>query len=177
MQLRVHLAWRVWGHALSLLHTNSSRRRACSAVSFLFFFSVILFLFGCAASSLQSGLLTSCGRWRLLSSCAVWAVHCGGFCCSSRVLEYRLSSCGTQTCGIFPDRGLNSRLLNWQADSLPLSHQGSPLVYRFSPKAAASQGRGHGPAWDPRWRGQRQRWGRQAGPGGQREARKVREPC
>ena len=29
-------------------------------------------------------------------------------------------------CGIFPDRGSNPCLLNWQADSLPLSHQGSP---------------------------------------------------
>ena len=29
-------------------------------------------------------------------------------------------------CGIFPDQGSNSCLLHWQADSLPLSHQGSP---------------------------------------------------
>ena len=29
-------------------------------------------------------------------------------------------------CGIFPDQGLNPCLLHWQADSLPLSHQGSP---------------------------------------------------
>ena len=28
--------------------------------------------------------------------------------------------------GIFPIRGWNSELLHWQADSLPLSHQGSP---------------------------------------------------
>ena len=28
--------------------------------------------------------------------------------------------------GIFPDQGLNLCLLYWQADSLPLSHQGSP---------------------------------------------------
>ena len=28
--------------------------------------------------------------------------------------------------GILPDQGLNSCLLQWQADSLPLSHQGSP---------------------------------------------------
>ena len=27
--------------------------------------------------------------------------------------------------GIFPTRGLNPGLLHWQADSLPLSHQGS----------------------------------------------------
>ena len=54
------------------------------------------------------------------------------------------SSCGTQAlagsvdvvdglrcfvaCGIFLDRGSNLCLLHWQADSLPLSHQGSPRI-------------------------------------------------
>ena len=28
---------------------------------------------------------------------------------------------------LFPDQGSNLCLLHWQADSLPLSHQGSPL--------------------------------------------------
>ena len=31
--------------------------------------------------------------------------------------------------GIFPDQELNSSLLHWQVDSLPLSHHGSPIVY------------------------------------------------
>ena len=31
--------------------------------------------------------------------------------------------------GIFPIQGLNPRLLLWQADSLPLSHQRSPMDY------------------------------------------------
>ena len=35
-------------------------------------------------------------------------------------------SCST-ACGIFPDQRLNPCLLYGQADSLPLSHQGSPL--------------------------------------------------
>ena len=30
--------------------------------------------------------------------------------------------------GIFPDQGLNPSLLHWQADSLLLSHQGSPFI-------------------------------------------------
>ena len=34
-------------------------------------------------------------------------------------------SCST-ACGIFPDQGLNPCPLHWQADSLPLSYQGSP---------------------------------------------------
>ena len=25
------------------------------------------------------GLFSSCGEWRLLSACGVWASHCGGF--------------------------------------------------------------------------------------------------
>ena len=36
-------------------------------------------------------------------------------------------------CGIFLDQGLNPRLLQRQADSLPLSHQGSLRNYNFWP--------------------------------------------
>ena len=36
-------------------------------------------------------------------------------------------SCST-ACGIFPDQGSNPCLLNWQADSQPLHHQGSPFL-------------------------------------------------
>ena len=50
--------------------------------------------------------------------------------------------------GIFPNQGLNPCLLHWQADSLPLSHQGSPhgvLIYRgdivTTGKASATEGR------------------------------------
>ena len=32
-------------------------------------------------------------------------------------------------CGIFPDQGSNPCLLHWQADSQPLRHQGSPLIF------------------------------------------------
>ena len=35
-------------------------------------------------------------------------------------------------CGIFPDQGLNLCLLHWQADSLPLNHEGSPWYSSFS---------------------------------------------
>ena len=83
---------------------------------------------------------------------AVWASHCGGFsCCRAQApgctgfsncgmwvqwlwlqsLEHRLSivvhglSCSLP-CGIFLDQGLNPCLLHWQADSLSVSHQGSP---------------------------------------------------
>ena len=33
---------------------------------------------------------------------------------------------GSAACGIFLDQGSNPCILHWQADSLPLSHQGSP---------------------------------------------------
>ena len=42
----------------------------------------------------------------------------------SVVVEQGLSC--SVTCGIFPDQGLNLCLLHWQADSLPLSHEGNP---------------------------------------------------
>ena len=95
----------------------------------------------------DSSLVTESGG----SSCHVQASLCTGFSCCCRALEcsgfsssgpwgpqlWRLGS-RAQTqwsqyaglvslpCGIFPDQGLNLCLLHWQADSSPLSHQGSP---------------------------------------------------
>ena len=57
--------------------------------------------------------LSSCGSWPLEHRLRSWVVH-------------ELSH--STACGIFPDQGWNPRLLHWQADSLPLSHQGSPEV-------------------------------------------------
>ena len=95
---------------------------------------------------------------RRYSSCTVWASHCNGLSCckaeaiellasvveawglricSSRALEHGLNSCGAQVCcamagGIFLDQGSNPCLLHWQADPLPLSHQGSlPVIFFF----------------------------------------------
>ena len=39
-------------------------------------------------------------------------------------------SCST-ACGIFLDQGSNPCLLNWQVDSLPMTHQGSLVVQFF----------------------------------------------
>ena len=62
-----------------------------------------------------------------------WTSHCCGFsCCRAQALEpLGFSSCGTWlSCptarGIFLDQGSNPCTLLWQADSLPLSHQGRP---------------------------------------------------
>ena len=88
---------------------------------------------------------------RLFSSC-VWASHCSGFprCRAHTVGRVGFGNYGTWAqkswfygsraeaqylihgfsfsvaCGTFPDQGSNSCLLHWQADSLPLSHKGSP---------------------------------------------------
>ena len=109
-----------------------------------------LFIFGRAGSLLLCGPFSSCSERGLLSSCSVWALHCGGFSwcgagalgqgdfssCGSWGLEHRLNSivvmhrlsCST-VYGIFLDEGSNPCLclLYWQLDSSPMNHQGSPL--------------------------------------------------
>ena len=51
----------------------------------------------------------------------------------SVVVPYRLS-CSIPACGIFPDQGSDLCLLHWQADSLSLSYQSSPVpcILKFS---------------------------------------------
>ena len=101
----------------------------------------------------EQGLSLAVNKWGLISSCSTQASHCGCFSyCSVWALENRVSVAVVQGsvavvpglestgsivvayglscpkgCGIFPDQGSNPCLLHWQADSLPLGHQGSPL--------------------------------------------------
>ena len=71
-------------------------------------------------------LLSSCGVF----SCGAWALgHVSFSSCGSRALRLGLSC--FEACGIFPDQGLNPYLLHWQADSLPLGHQGNPKKIFF----------------------------------------------
>ena len=66
--------------------------------------------------------------------CGARAPGCGGFSsCGFWALEHRRRSCGKQAqllCGmwIFPDQGSNPCVLHWQADAIPLDHQGNPLI-------------------------------------------------
>ena len=61
----------------------------------------------------------------LPSSCRVQASHCScSSYCGARAVSLQASV--VAACGIFPHQGSNLCLLHWQADSLPLSHQGSP---------------------------------------------------
>ena len=64
------------------------------------------------------GLITVAHR---LSSCSSQALSTG-----LTVVAYGLSC--SVACEIFPDQGSNPCLLHWQVDSLPLDHQGSPLI-------------------------------------------------
>ena len=73
------------------------------------------------------------------SSCSEWVSHCGGFsCCRAWAVEHMDSAVVAQglscsaACGIFLDQGSNPCLLHCQADSLPLSHQGSPQPFIYT---------------------------------------------
>ena len=82
---------------------------------------------GCSSSlslSDERELLSSCGSWASHCSgfsCGAWAFRCGGF-RSSKFGAYGLRC--SAAFGVILDRGSNQCLLHWQADSLPLSHQG-----------------------------------------------------
>ena len=80
-------------------------------------------------SSLQCVGFPCCGAGALgrtgFSSCSSQAPECAG----ATVVTHGLSR--SAACGIFLDQGSNTRLLHWQADSLPLSLQGSPIFWSF----------------------------------------------
>ena len=50
-----------------------------------------------------------------------------------RLLLLLSAGSGAGACGVFPDQGSNLGLLHWPADSLPLSHPGSPFPSPHSP--------------------------------------------
>ena len=84
--------------------------------------------------------LSSCGERRLLSTCTVWASHCGGFsCCGVRasvVMAHGLSCCVAYA--VFSNQGWSPCPLHWQAAAQPLDRQRSPdtsiLSRRIFPK-------------------------------------------
>ena len=71
---------------------------------------------------LTVGLLA--GGLLLLQSTGCMAHRLRSCDAGSGVVAHRIS-CST-ACGIFLDQRSNPCALHWQADSLPLSHQGSP---------------------------------------------------
>ena len=54
-----------------------------------------------------------------------WNVASPGFSLHG-IFQTRILSCPFLLQGIFPNQRLNPGFLHWQADSLPLSHLGSP---------------------------------------------------
>ena len=97
---------------------------SCSQTFFIVLF-VCLFM---AVLGLRWCSLFSSHAMQALGARAAVVVVCGLNNCGSQALEpglvavaHRLSR--SEACGIFPDQGSNP----WQEDSLPLSHQGSPI--------------------------------------------------
>ena len=66
---------------------------------------------------------------RLLTAVASLLVEHGLHSTGSGVVTQGLSC--LSPCGVFPDQGLNSCPLHWQADSQPLDHQGLPICLLF----------------------------------------------
>ena len=119
---------------LSPTHTHTHAHTAvlkAILLYFFFFFNLIYFWLRWVSVAAR-GLFSSCCCLR----CGARASHCGGLSCSgARALGTRASvvvahglSCST-ACGIFPDQGSNPCPLHWQADSQPLRHQGSPILF------------------------------------------------
>ena len=79
----------------------------------------------CTGFSLRGFLLRSTD-FRCTGSVVV---ACGFYSAGSVVLAHGLSC--SAACGIFPDQGSSPCPLHWQADSQPLRHQGSPLLYFY----------------------------------------------
>ena len=89
----------------------------CASLIFCFNFLAVLRLRCCVGFSLVAPCgLRSRGSWALEHRLSGYVVH-------------RLSC--SSACGIFLDLGSNPCLLHWQADSLPMSHQGSPKTCLF----------------------------------------------
>ena len=111
-----------------------------SRISFIFSnwkFSLIIDFLFLATRGLchYTRTFPSCGEWGRLSSCGEWACHCSGFSCGG---TWALGCTGFSGCGTWaqlprgmwklPDQGVNQCPLQWQVDSLPLDHQGSPTA-------------------------------------------------
>ena len=94
-------------------------------------------LVGGAGATLQwcmsvavASLVAKHGLWGArFSSCS------RGLSCGSQAPQHRRNSCAarasSEACDVFLAQGSNPCLLHWQAGSLPLSHQGSPIYDIF----------------------------------------------
>ena len=90
----------------------------------IYLFLAVLGLPGCVRA------FSRCGEESLFSSCTARASLAMASLAGSStwVVVVRGLSCSVEW-GLFLDQGWNLCLLHWQADSLPLSHQGSPASW------------------------------------------------
>ena len=103
----------------------------CSATDFFFLINLFIY-FGCAGSSFLCEGFLQLWQARATVHRGARASHYRGLLlwntgsrCTGSVVVVHRPSCSA-ACGIFPDQGSNPCPLNWQADSQPLRHQGSP---------------------------------------------------
>ena len=104
--------------------------RICCVTFLVFFFFLLCWVFIAAWVFLQLWLVRTTLQLRYVGFLLRWLL----FLWSTGSRMHGLSSivvvdglsCPV-ACGIFPDQGQNLCLLCWQADSLPLSHQGNPF--------------------------------------------------
>ena len=95
-------------------------------VAFIYIFLPVLIFHWCTRA------FSSCCQGHLHPSCRAQASHCGVFSyCRTWALGHRLSSCGAWAQLLrgtlnLPRPGIEPCPLNWQVDSCPLNHQGSP---------------------------------------------------
>ena len=96
-----------------------------------------LFSFGRAGSLLLCGLFSRCGKGGRYSSVAVSGLLTAvASCCGAQALGcIGFSGCGTQAWSLHRTWDLPGvepmSILHWLTDSLPLSHQGSPVCLGF----------------------------------------------
>ena len=157
VQLYAFLLHVIWGYIIIFPTFEESVSSDFPTYPCLNYFIIFfIFIFDSAGSSLLHGIFSSCREQGLLqmvhrvltagSSPVVehglqnmWAavvVVPVLSSCSSWALQHRLSSvvhglCCSAARGIFLDQGSNPYLPHWQANSLPLSHQGSPACLSF----------------------------------------------
>ena len=147
MMAKQRQGWITTVYVFPKIFFQSPLSQFATQISFFFFFLIC----SSVSSNLLGGVVCGCFFFfqfylfilaALGLRCNAQASRSGG----SPVAEHRLQACRlhqlhqsspvvvaqglslTEACGILPDRGSNSTLLHWQADSQPLDHQGSPIT-------------------------------------------------
>ena len=130
-----HKYMHIYGQTIYILFLNFFSFSLCLPFFFLIF--LFLYFFGCVGSSFlcegflqlrQVGATLHRGAWASHSRSLL--LRSTGSRCAGSVVVAHGSSCSA-ACGIFPDQGSNLCPLNWQADSQPLRHQGSPYILLY----------------------------------------------